>query len=117
MLVYEIANGNLSDEDEVIKQIERTVQVFGLTVANKTTLSTKKGSVHYHLKKGKQAGVLEVTYWPSMKKLWVEIHKNRKTDWNQGMIHPFSKHLAALVIGENVSPKRAASHPASRSDA
>lgn len=70
MIRYEIANSRLSevkllDEDLVVQEIEDIIADFQFEVTQKTTLSTMKGSIHYHLKQGKKSGVLEVTYWPS----------------------------------------------------
>jgi hypothetical protein len=102
--MYEIMNSRLSqvkllDEDQIIKEIEAIINEFGLAITQKTTLSTMKGSLHYHLKLGKNAGVLELTYWSNKKRLWVEIHDNRRTEWNQAIIYPFSEALAKCFSG------------------
>jgi hypothetical protein len=104
MIMYEIINSRLSvvkllDEDQIIKQIEAIMNDFELKITQKTTLSTMKGSLHYHLKQGNNAGVLELTYWANKKRLWVEIHDNRRSDWNQAIIYPFSKALAECFSG------------------
>jgi hypothetical protein len=104
LIKYEIINSRLSqvkllDEDLITKEIEEIIIQFGLNITQKTPLSTLKGSTHYHLKIGKQVGLLEVTYWPAKKQLWVEIHNNRRSDWNQAMIRPFSEALAECFSG------------------
>jgi hypothetical protein len=104
MIKYEIINSRLCDvnrldEDMIIKEIEEIINQFELIVTQRSPLSTLKGSTHYHLKIGKQAGLLEVTYWPSQKRLWVEIHDNRRSEWNQAMIRPFSEALAECFSG------------------
>lgn len=104
MIRYEIANSKLSevkllDEDLVVQEIEDIIADFQLEVTQKTTLSTMKGSIHYHLKQGKKSGVLEVTYWPNKKRLFVEIHNNRLSEWNQNMIAPFAEALAQRFSG------------------
>jgi hypothetical protein len=102
--MYEIINSSLSqigllDEDHIIKEIEDIINQFQLDITQKSTLSTMKGCIHYHLKLGKNAGVLELTYWPPKKRLWIEIHNNRCAEWNQAMIQPFSEALAEHFSG------------------
>lgn len=104
MQTYEIIHSRLSDsslvdEVEIIQGIEEVIHQFELVITQKSPLATLKGSTHYHLKMGKQSGVLEVTYWPAERRLWTEIHQNRMTDWNQAMILPFSEALAARFAG------------------
>ncbi|QGQ98531.1 hypothetical protein EHS13_28455 [Paenibacillus psychroresistens] len=111
MIKYEIVGSRLSEEridienegqymeEKTIKEIEGIIEQFGLLITQKSPLSTLKGSTHYHLKIGKQAGLLEVTYWPVKKRLWVEIHDNRRAEWNQAMISSFSEALAVCFSG------------------
>jgi transglutaminase-like putative cysteine protease len=104
MIKYEITNSNLlqselQNEEQVMMDIEKIIKQFDLIVTQKSTLSTKKGSVHYHLKRGKSKGVLELTYWPAMRGLWVEIHDNRSAEWNEELIYPFSAALAKSFSG------------------
>jgi hypothetical protein len=105
MITYAIINSRISDvnvmdEDLVLHDIEQIIEQFDLTITQKTTLSTLKGSIHYHLKSEKSPGLLEVTYWPKQKRLWVEIHNNRKEKWNEEMIKPFSESLAHHFQGQ-----------------
>jgi len=81
IITYEITNSiisdvNLFEEDLILNEIEGIIKEFNLIINQKTTLSTMKGSKHYHLKLGKLPGLLELTYWP------------------QTMIVPFCKRLA-----------------------
>jgi hypothetical protein len=101
---YEIVHSSLSEENllndiQIIQNIEEIIQQFNLVITQKSPLSTFKGSTHYHLKMGKLAGVLEVTYWPSKKRLWVEIHENRRFEWNEALIHSFAGALAKCFSG------------------
>jgi len=108
MIIYEIVNSSLKDvklldEDVVIQDIEEVIAEFQLVVTQKTTLSTMRGSIHYHLKQGSKPGVLEVTYWPVKKRLFVEIHDNRLFDWNRDIILPFAESLAERFGGVVIS--------------
>jgi|HigsolmetaGSP12D_1036236.scaffolds.fasta_scaffold00219_9 hypothetical protein len=82
---------------------KETIREFNLTVTQKTTLSTKKGSVHYHLKSGVLPGLLEATYWPQKRKLWVEIHRNRSAEWNRRAIASFAGRLADRLFSEAIN--------------
>ncbi len=104
MICYEIVNSRLTslssiERDEVPYKIEEIIHTFHLDITQKTTLSTKKGSIHYHLKQGLNPGVLEVTYWPQKNRLWLEIHDNRRSPWNEEIILAFSEKLAACLDG------------------
>lgn len=108
MLKVEIINAKHIEVEEldigsIINQIEQIIVQFNLNIIQKTTLSTKKGSIHYHLKQGIQAGILELTYWPSKRQMWVEIHDNRRSEWNVAMLHPFSEAIATCFAGELIS--------------
>jgi len=47
----------VDDPDASIEHIERLCQAQGLSITMKT--------IHWHLKKGKERGTLEITQWPS----------------------------------------------------
>jgi hypothetical protein len=95
-----ISNVKLLEEDLILNGLEEIIKEFNLNIVQKTTLSTMKGSVHYHLKLGKLPGILELTFWPLKKRLWIEIHDNRRSEWNQIMIGPFSERVAARFSGK-----------------
>jgi hypothetical protein len=63
------------------RAIDRLCIVHGLSVTTKTTLSKHPGSVHWHLKRGRERGTLEVTLWPSAKRLWFSMQDGRKGEW------------------------------------
>lgn len=95
MLTYEIKESQLDrikplDEDMVSEEIEGIISEFELLISKKTTLNTKKGSVHWHVKKPNEKGVLEITYWPKKARLWIDIHNNRQKDWNLAIIKPIA---------------------------
>ncbi|HEU4963480.1 MAG TPA: hypothetical protein VFV52_06395 [Bacilli bacterium] len=106
MLTYDIIDSKLRDvklldSEQVVAAVEDVIARFELD-AKRTTLSTYKGSVHWHLKQGKKTGLLEVTYWPQNGQLWVDIHDNRRKEWNLELIVPFSEALAEAFGGKVV---------------
>ncbi|SDK29926.1 hypothetical protein [Sediminibacillus albus] len=105
MLTYEIIESKLQDikrlDDELVcREIEEVIANYHLTITQKTTLRTKKGSYHWHTKKEKQAGVLEITYWPQKGRLWLEIADNRLADWNHSLIEDAANCLAERFAGK-----------------
>ncbi|GAF11944.1 hypothetical protein JCM19046_652 [Bacillus sp. JCM 19046] len=95
MITYQLVNSNLFklkplDQEIICEEIEEIVLASGLDPSKRMTLRTKKGSYHWHLKKQKEKGVLEITYWPSKERLLLEIHQNRRANWNEEMIETLS---------------------------
>ncbi|WP_181350418.1 hypothetical protein [Thalassobacillus sp. CUG 92003] len=107
MLTYEIEQSNLHqvkplDHELICEEIEQLTTEAGLTMSQRTTLSSKKGSYHWHFKKGKEKGVLEITYWPKHHRLWLDIHDNRRAPWNIEAIKElavvFTHHFGGTVV-------------------
>ncbi len=105
MITYEILENNLGsvkpmDEQFICDEIEELIERFALTITQRTTLSTKKGCYHWHTKKERQKGVLEITYWPKHGRLWLEIADNRKAEWNIELIAELAEELAERYGGQ-----------------
>ena len=67
--------------------LERCFEAEGLRVAMKGTLAAHKGCVHWHLKRGKERGTLEVTLWPARRRVWLSVHANRGGEWiEEGLV-------------------------------
>jgi hypothetical protein len=61
--------------------IERVCAAHGLQAAMKGTLATHRGSIHWHFKKTKEKGTLELTLWRADRRIWAAIHSNRTAPW------------------------------------
>lgn len=70
-----------ADLNQAIGHIESACQDEGLTMTMKSTLAGFPGCVHWHYKKGRARGTLEITLWPSKRRLWFAVHRNRAGDW------------------------------------
>jgi hypothetical protein len=81
------------NSDASIEQIERLCQSHGLSITMKTTLSKCPGSIHWHLKKGRERGTLEITLWPSKSRLWFSMQDGRKGDWVMPVAQQTKKEL------------------------
>ena len=63
--------------------VERSCLAYGLTLTSRSTLAAYPGCIHWHWKRGRERGTLEVTLWPQEHRLWVSVHANRVGDWTE----------------------------------
>lgn len=61
--------------------LERAFDKVGLKVTLKTELAGYPGCTHWHLKRGREEGTLEVTMWPKTDRIWAKIQAGRVGDW------------------------------------
>jgi hypothetical protein len=54
---------------------------MGLRIGMRSTLAGHRGSLHWHLKRDKERGILEVTFVPEPTRLWLAVHANREGTW------------------------------------
>ena len=60
--------------------IERSVSDAGL-LATRLELRSYPGATHWHIRRPGAKGTLELTYWPSVGRLWFAVHANRRAAW------------------------------------
>jgi hypothetical protein len=60
--------------------IEELATEHGLSISMKKPMAKLSGSMHWHLKKGRERGTLEVTLLAEGR-LWFSMHENRSADW------------------------------------
>jgi hypothetical protein len=73
--------------------IETACTAHGLTPAMKGSLSTLKGSVHWHYKQPGQMGTLELTLLRAQRRVWAQIHTNRAAPWIDVLLPRLQKDL------------------------
>ena len=56
-----------------------------LTCVMKGQTRTHPGAVHWHFKKGKEPGTLEISWWPRERRCWFTMQDGRKGDWSDAM--------------------------------
>ena len=78
-----------------VPEIEAAVGRVGLVVSMKGTLAKFPGCTHWHLKRGTEHGVLEVTIWPAQNRLWLSVQERRKGPWIDGAVKKLLTELAA----------------------
>ncbi len=54
---------------------------LGLVASLLGGLRTFPGSAHWHLKRGAEAGTIEVTFWPKENRLWLSVQARRTSPW------------------------------------
>lgn len=86
MLTYPMGKSN----EEVEQLVSTWVQERELNIQMKGSLKKFKNSVHWHFKKGKEKGILELTYWQMKEKMWFSVHINRNAEWIEDEINDFS---------------------------
>jgi hypothetical protein len=67
----------------------------GLSIRMKKPVAKFSGSIHWHLKKGRERGTLEVTLLPVKRGLWFSMHENRSADWVMYAAHEFQRRIEA----------------------
>ncbi|HEX9840420.1 MAG TPA: hypothetical protein VGA72_13805 [Anaerolineales bacterium] len=74
------SSGNVN-ADVLVRVVEHICVANGLTCTMKGTLAGYPGCVHWHFRKGKQKGLLEITWWELERRLWFKVAQNRKGEW------------------------------------
>jgi hypothetical protein len=61
--------------------IEATCAAEGLQIGMKGTLASFPGSTHWHFKRPKERGTLEITLFPRDRRIWAQIQDGRRAEW------------------------------------
>jgi hypothetical protein len=81
--------------------IEKTVVSSGLQITLKASLGKYPGCTHWHVKNGKDKGILEITIWPKQTRAWFSIQSGRKADWIRPKVTLLQRRLKhALLLVE-----------------
>ncbi len=85
-----------------VARLERIVEEWaaerGLRVTRKGALAAYPGCRHWHLKREGEPGTLEVTAWPSQRRLWLAVHANRSSAWIDTEIEALLGTLAQALL-------------------
>ena len=79
--------------------IERVCADEGLTQTLKSTLAAYAGCVHWHFKKGKERGTLEITWWERENRLWFKVASGRNGDWIAGTLTRLQQKFTRELTG------------------
>jgi hypothetical protein len=61
--------------------IEKACLGCGLRVSTRATLQSYPGCIHWHVKRGIQAGTLELTLWEAKRRVWASVQDGRRAAW------------------------------------
>ena len=64
-----------------VAAIDALLKRSGLRTTLRGTLAQYPGSVHWHLKRVDQPGVLELTHWREGKRVWFVMQDGRRATW------------------------------------
>jgi hypothetical protein len=81
MIDFPIATDESTDFRRAGKVVESCCGRLGLMQGMKATLAKHPGSTHWHYKRAKQSGTIEITVWPSERRVWITVQDGRRADW------------------------------------
>ncbi len=61
--------------------VQQVCAAAGLTLMLDGTLKSYPGSRHWHYRRGRERGTLEITFWPAQRRLWLKIAAGRTSAW------------------------------------
>jgi len=65
----------------MVASVEAQCAAEALQMTLKGTLAKYPGCVHWHFKRGFERGTLEITWWPSARRLWFSVQAGRTGVW------------------------------------
>ena len=96
MLYFEVSLPSPAPADAE-SLIETCCRDAGLIRSLKGTLAQYPGCIHWHWKRRREPGTLEVTLWPRENRLWLSIHTNRSGGWTEAAAPALRENLAARL--------------------
>ncbi len=89
----------LSDADLTADRLEDACLALSLRIRLKTSLKSFSGCTHWHFKLvgTKNAGTLELTWWPAQGRAWLKIARGRAGDWQVPVIDALHARLRAAT--------------------
>jgi hypothetical protein len=93
-----------------VKCVERTVErvcgMRGLLMALKGSLSQYPGSIHWHFKKDRRKGTLELTLYPAKSRLWSKVPAGRKALWIDETLPSLKNQVEAELSNRSKTPTK-----------
>ena len=69
------------DCEKLVPVIDEAIAERGLRVSLRDSLKKFPGCIHWHVKKGRTSGTLEITVWPEEHRAWFTVQSGRAADW------------------------------------
>ena len=103
MFELEVSLPQQTDLTRVPATVEAVCAAEGLRRALKATLAKYPGSVHWHYRRDRERGTLEITLWPEQSRLWFKVSRGRAGVWIEELLPRLSEALAAALTATMVS--------------
>ena len=78
---------------DAARAIEEACEAEGLRVGSRDTLASHPGSIHWHYKKGREAGTLEVTLLNRERRILLSVAEKRVAPWSESAMENISETL------------------------
>jgi hypothetical protein len=98
MIEVELQIPDRIETEAVIRVIEQVCASNELTCSLKGTLISYPGSVHWHFKRGRQNGTLEMTWWESEHRLWFKVAYGRADEWMLESIPQLKEQIEKMFL-------------------
>jgi hypothetical protein len=105
MLEIDIPIPSHINNDSIPAIVEQTCAQIGLDLVTKGTLARYPGCVHWHYKKGKARGTLEITWWVEKSRLWIKVAAGRTGDWIDEAIAGFTDEIGKYNNSQSLKRK------------
>jgi hypothetical protein len=92
-----------ADPAAVEAAIEAGCDAEELRTQLKGTLSSCPGCIHWHFKRGREPGTLEITLWPRRHRAWISVHANRSAPWIDELLPRLRESLAQRLVSPDYS--------------
>ncbi|HEY3331788.1 MAG TPA: hypothetical protein VGK19_17285 [Capsulimonadaceae bacterium] len=83
-----------ADWERLPQTVEACCAAEGLTVTMKGSLVKHPGCIHWHYKRGRERGTLELTLVATTRRVWFTVQAGRTADW----IAPAMERLAQRIV-------------------
>ena len=106
----------LSDAGLLADRLEAECLSQPLRITLKSTLKSFSGCTHWHFKhiETKQAGTLELTWWPARQRAWFKIAAGRAGAWQMPVMAALHEKLRAAATSVGAEPDRWTAAPKHR---
>jgi hypothetical protein len=81
MIEWEINIAGAWNDSTISRAVERVAKAHELSAQLKCELRSFPGSVHWHFKKPRESGTIEITMWPQKRRLWMSVQSGRQARW------------------------------------
>jgi hypothetical protein len=83
--------------EKLTQQVEQVFSQYDLACTLKGTLTSYPGCVHWHFKKRRETGTLELTWWEAEMRLWFKVGDHRTAPWIEKAIPHLKKQLETVL--------------------